>query len=491
MDKETEDSPIEQQKRFRKEQPLKYPNDETELLQRKRVAILKERLRNLDHRHQSLPYDARDPERDVYAFELRAFLRRKKLAQWPCPALDCSQSYARKSHMKAHIMASEDAGHQIVKSVIAEIHCSYCGDKARDALVIALQQNGEVRYVPEPHLSGSTIPSYELPLVVGGGYAYSPDDIPGQSTLERKLDTRDLKDLEINPNLNRPATDGLPCSSISSHSSNKSPEPRYLEVPGTNSQSASESQRQTAQVDGTLILTAVNKLKAESPSSALFPIDRHLEMPPSSHYAFDMDMQNIRHSSLIRKREDMGYVSSLKQGVGLRNHIHHTMGHAGPLSGAPSASDYATGPGSLEWSGRSYDPQGSLPQTSGWQSAHCFNGFANNDYTELTAPSTYPFGGIKTEACNNCSGFPDNPQHSVRLDSTQASPCHTHQLLIPSPSWVRNPSSTMSMYEGPFVESTLVQGLSNPQNLLAEKQNLQEHHMAPDYVIKLESSTTG
>lgn len=112
--------------------------------QRQIVAGLKEKLRELAQR-QHIPLDihGRDPQRDVYAFELRAMLRQKAVGRWTCPAFDCNQSYTRKSHMKGHIMTSMDVRHGMVRSILSEIRCCYCGDEARDIMIIAQQQNKE------------------------------------------------------------------------------------------------------------------------------------------------------------------------------------------------------------------------------------------------------------------------------------------------------------------------------------------------------------
>ena len=112
--------------------------------QREIITILKEKLKILAEReHALLDIHGRDPQRDVYAFELRALLRQKAVGRWTCPAFDCNQSYTRKSHMKGHIMTSIDAKHRILKSILSEIRCCYCGDEARDLMIIAQQQNRE------------------------------------------------------------------------------------------------------------------------------------------------------------------------------------------------------------------------------------------------------------------------------------------------------------------------------------------------------------
>ena len=112
--------------------------------QREIITILKEKLKFLAGReHASLDSHGRDPQRDAYAFELRALLRQKAVGRWTCPAFDCNQSYTRKSHMKGHIMTSIDAKHRVLKSILSEIRCCYCGDEARDVMIIAQQQNRE------------------------------------------------------------------------------------------------------------------------------------------------------------------------------------------------------------------------------------------------------------------------------------------------------------------------------------------------------------
>lgn len=112
--------------------------------QREIITILKEKLKSLAEReHNPLDIHGRDPQRDVYAFELRALLRQKAIGRWTCPAFDCNQSYTRKSHMKGHIMTSIDAKHRILKSILSEIRCCYCGDKARDIMIISQQHNRE------------------------------------------------------------------------------------------------------------------------------------------------------------------------------------------------------------------------------------------------------------------------------------------------------------------------------------------------------------
>ena len=112
--------------------------------QHENTNILKEKQRKLaEGKYDVVEYvlldiRGKDLLSEVYAIELRAWLRQKAVDRWPCPAFDCNQRYTRKSHMKDHVTKSVDHKHKIPKSIFREIICYYCGDFARDQMIIQL-----------------------------------------------------------------------------------------------------------------------------------------------------------------------------------------------------------------------------------------------------------------------------------------------------------------------------------------------------------------
>ena len=125
--------------------------------ERQIAADLKLKLRRLHHLRKIINQKEKHDEgcvqekqtfamlRDQYAFELRAMLRQKFVGRWLCQAINCNQSYSRKSHMKGHVTTTKDDRHYLVRWILKRIRCCYCGDSALDEKVLIQQDDDDTR----------------------------------------------------------------------------------------------------------------------------------------------------------------------------------------------------------------------------------------------------------------------------------------------------------------------------------------------------------
>lgn len=475
--------------------PVKDP--EVSAIQLKRVAILKEKLRKVNQVRKEDQSEGPTPEHNVYEFELRAFLRPKKIngkkiGCWPCPALDCSQTYSRKSHMKDHVKQAGDARHHVVRSIVGKIRCCYCGDAARDALIIAERQNTEIQYGSEPPSSGSSTPSSESPVPVArGDNGLRPgEDI--NPTPERRGNDESTKNFATESNLAMNSTVALldqPCTELGpeedkqrfkelvvsqtdpssplSQKSSGAPGPTTPTGRGTYGRSARVNSQRTAQTDDTVELSAVIKTTDKAPSPALLPTFDH---------ASGMDILPIRHSSLMQRREGATHMTSQISREGFDKRYYHGMGVNGALSGLSDASDYPPSYRSFPLNGRGYTSQGTLlgsrndpndwhsTSYSGYPTSHYHNWSAASGNSILNNSYMLDCSGIKVEDPTSGYEMLSYPRHSTALVDSPYASYDLPQQPVSTNSWAHGHAPVRSVNDSPSTIATLLQGTGNLNN---------------------------
>ena len=79
-----------------------------------------------------------------FGLKLKAYLRMPGPGRWACPVSFCTQNYTRKSHMKTHVIHTNEEEHQISAVVFSRTFCHYCGDEALDVLFKKMLQDPEL-----------------------------------------------------------------------------------------------------------------------------------------------------------------------------------------------------------------------------------------------------------------------------------------------------------------------------------------------------------
>ena len=413
--------------------------------------------------------------------------------------------------MKNHVMNAGDARHHMVRLIMGKIRCCYCGDDARDALVLAERQNTEIRYASETPSSESSTPRSESPLPVSrddNGLRPGADIKP---TPERREDDELMRNLVTEPNRATNSTLASldpPCTEVGSekgkqlrnelvvgqtdHSSPLSqkscrgPEPTTPTEHGTFGRSARETGQRTAQPDVTIDLSAVRETTDKAPSSALLPNFDH---------ASDMEILPIRHSSLFQKQEGTTHTSSPIPRDGFDKRSYHGIGVNGALSGLSNTSNYPPSYRSFNLNGRGYTSQGTFldshndPNT--WQSTSYFS-YPAGHYHNWLAASEGPISNssyvqdcsnIKVEDPTSSYGLVDYPRHSTALANNQYSMYNLHHQPVSTNSLMHDHTPVRSLNNTTATNTTFSEGTG-------DQDDIDGHRLRFNPLIRTEEATT-
>ena len=375
--------------------------------------------------------------------------------------------------MKKHVMNVGDAGHHMVKLIMSKIRCCYCGDDARDALVLAERQNTEIRYGSEPPSSESSTPRSESPLPAvrdDNGLRPGAEIIP---TPERRGDDENMRNFVTEPNcaisptlasLDPPCTEVGPeqdkqlrnelvvCQtdhfSPLSQNSSDAPDATTPTEHGIFGGSARETGQRTVQPDFRFDLSAVRETTDKAPSSALLP---------TFDYASGMEILPIRHSSILQRREGTTHTPSPMPREELDKRSYHGMGVNSALSGLSDVSNYPPSYHSFNLNGRGFTSQGTLLGSRNglddWQSSSYFGNPASLYHSwpaasgDSTSNTSYVLdcSDIKVEDPTTSHGMVGYRRHSTTVADNQYAFDILHQQPVSTNSWVHGHAPVRSM----------------------------------------------
>ena len=386
-------------------------------------------------------------------------------------------------------MKMGDTRHQLVKGIMGQIRCCYCGDDARDAVVIAERQNTEIQYGSGSPSSESSITRNQHPLPVAGGDGGLRLGVDKATTPERRRTNANTNHLGAEPGSairsNEAAPDpsrtevgsekaNQPCSehdvgptNLSSpllQKSSKAPEPTTPTVHGTLGQSAARKSQRTAQTDNTVDLRVVGEPTDKDPSSALLP---------SFDHASGMDMQLIRHSSLTQRREGAFQMPPSTSREGFDKSPYDGMVVSAALSGLGDASGYTPSHRSFIINGRGYSSQGALrgcrDDPNDWQSNPYF-AYPPSDYQNWSAPSRHSipstscmldYNPTKVEDLTTSYEMPNYSRRSTALVDNQYALYDLHQQPASTDSWEHGHAPVRSVNDTMPSHTTLLQDVGD------------------------------